>query len=111
MPLVRRELGMPQMPLRQIARQAELAHNPVLYAFSPSVIPPPDWPANHHVTGYWFLDGPVGWQPSTELRDFLAAGPPPWASASARRMGWRGGWSLSARICENKNPGYHCDRP
>ena len=77
-PLVRRELGLPPMPLREIARQAEMARTPVLYAFSPSVIPPPpDWPSNFHVTGYWFLDGPVDWQPSPELLDFLAAGPPP----------------------------------
>ncbi|MHB0935452.1 MAG: glycosyltransferase [Armatimonadota bacterium] len=78
MPLVRRELGLPPMPLREIARQAKLAQTPILYGYSPSVIsPPPDWPPHLHVTGYWFLDGPVDWQPSAALLDFLAAGPPP----------------------------------
>lgn len=78
MPLVRQEMGLPSMPLREIARRAEAAHTPILYGYSPSVIPPPpDWPPHLRVTGYWFLDGPVDWQPSTELLDFLAAGPPP----------------------------------
>ena len=49
---------------------------PVLYAFSPRVVPPPpDWSADVHVTGYWFLDGPDHAPP--ELVRFLEAGPPP----------------------------------
>jgi sterol 3beta-glucosyltransferase len=36
-----------------------LNQNPILYGFSPSVIPPPvDWGSNTHVTGYWYLDPP-----------------------------------------------------
>jgi sterol 3beta-glucosyltransferase len=51
---------------------------PVLYAFSPQVVPPPaDWPAHAHVTGYWFPAPPDGWEPPRALLDFLAAGPPP----------------------------------
>jgi sterol 3beta-glucosyltransferase len=51
---------------------------PVLYAFSPHVVPvPPDWPATTVVTGYWFLDRPATWQPPRALVDFLEAGPPP----------------------------------
>ncbi|GAB4453898.1 MAG: glycosyltransferase [Anaerolineae bacterium] len=50
---------------------------PLLFGFSPSVIPPPpDWGARVHVTGYWYLDAP-DWQPPPGLVDFLAAGPPP----------------------------------
>ena len=30
-----------------------------------------------HVTGYWFLDNPPGWQPPGELVTFLGSGPPP----------------------------------
>jgi sterol 3beta-glucosyltransferase len=51
---------------------------PWLFAYSPSVLPKPaDWQPYHHVTGYWFLDEPPGWQPSADLLAFLEAGPPP----------------------------------
>ena len=51
---------------------------PVLYGYSPSVVPKPaDWPAWVHVTGYWFLPPPVDWQPPAGLVDFLDDGPPP----------------------------------
>jgi UDP:flavonoid glycosyltransferase YjiC (YdhE family) len=51
---------------------------PVLYGFSPSVIPPPpDWDADTHVTGYWFIDTAADWTPPSDLMDFLRAGPPP----------------------------------
>ena len=51
---------------------------PILYGFSPSVIPPPaDWGSNTHVTGFWYLDPPADWTPSQELVDFIDAGSPP----------------------------------
>jgi sterol 3beta-glucosyltransferase len=51
---------------------------PHLYGISPSVLPKPDdWPDNHHITGYWFLDGSKSWQPSPDLQKFLASGPDP----------------------------------
>jgi len=50
----------------------------ILYGYSPHVIPPPaDWPDAVHVTGYWFLEPPAGWEPPAELVAFLQAGPPP----------------------------------
>jgi UDP:flavonoid glycosyltransferase YjiC (YdhE family) len=54
-------------------------HNmPVLYGFSPSVIPAPsDWNGNTHITGYWFVDETDDWQPPTALLDFLRSGSPP----------------------------------
>jgi sterol 3beta-glucosyltransferase len=46
--------------------------------FSPSFLPAPtDWPPHHHVTGFWFLDEPAGWQPPAGLVRFLESGPPP----------------------------------
>jgi UDP:flavonoid glycosyltransferase YjiC (YdhE family) len=52
--------------------------SPVLYAFSPVVIPPPaDWEGHARVTGYWFSDLPAGWTPPPELVTFLESGPPP----------------------------------
>lgn len=51
---------------------------PTLYGFSPSVLSKPEeWEPTIHVTGYWFLPTQESWQPSPELSDFLAAGPPP----------------------------------
>ncbi|HZT80519.1 MAG TPA: glycosyltransferase [Gemmataceae bacterium] len=51
---------------------------PTVAGYSPHVLPPPpDWGANIHVTGYWFLDAPADWRPPPRLRDFLEAGPPP----------------------------------
>ncbi|QDV36180.1 glycosyltransferase [Tautonia plasticadhaerens] len=50
---------------------------PVLYAFSPSVIEPPDdWPESVHVNGFWSLEE-SGYEPPSELASFLESGPPP----------------------------------
>ena len=55
-----------------------LQHTPILYGYSPSVIPKPsDWDNNTHVTGYWFLDQADDWTPPAALIEFLQAGPPP----------------------------------
>jgi len=51
---------------------------PILYAFSPHVVAPPvDWAHDVHVTGYWCLDPPGGWEPPPGLLEFLDAGPAP----------------------------------
>jgi sterol 3beta-glucosyltransferase len=51
---------------------------PRLYSFSPILFPkPPDWGEDCHITGYWFLDHPPGWQPPAGLVDFLESGSPP----------------------------------
>ncbi len=53
-------------------------HIPTVYGFSPSVLPiPSDWPPEHHVSGYWFLDEPTSWQAPKGLARFLESGPPP----------------------------------
>jgi len=36
-----------------------------------------EWPDNHQITGYWFLDETEEWQPPKDLTDFLKAGPAP----------------------------------
>lgn len=49
-----------------------------LLGYSPQVVlPPADWPANIHTTGYWFLNEDANWSPSPELQQFLEAGPQP----------------------------------
>lgn len=70
--------------LRGISRFADVLRRdngepvPVLYPFSPHVVPPPaDYPAHVHVTGYWFMDRDADWTPDAALTDFLEAGPPP----------------------------------
>lgn len=75
----RREVfGLPPAPFAGPLYAKNLAGMPVLYGFSPVVIPPPkDWGTDVHVTGYWFLDVEDGWAPPTGLVEFLAAGPPP----------------------------------
>src|SRR5439155_245272 len=41
---------------------------PICHGFSPAVVPrPADWPANVHVTGYWWPARPAGWQPPEPL--------------------------------------------
>lgn len=51
---------------------------PMLYSFSPILVPkPPDWGESIHITGYWFLNHPPGWQPPAALKGFLESGPPP----------------------------------
>lgn len=65
-------LGLPE-------REAPVGKDlPVLYGFSPLVIPPPpDWGPLRHITGYWNLPAGPGWTPPPALEAFLAAGPPP----------------------------------
>lgn len=71
-------LGLPPLGLIALSRRLRSAQSPLLCAYSPAIAPPPpDWDASVHVTGYWFLDRPVDWQPSRELAAFLDAGPPP----------------------------------
>jgi UDP:flavonoid glycosyltransferase YjiC (YdhE family) len=67
-----------------------LQHAPVLYGFSPAVIPKAcDWDDRTYVTGYWFLDPTSDWTPPPALASFLEAGPPPvyvgFGSMSSRR--------------------------
>jgi UDP:flavonoid glycosyltransferase YjiC (YdhE family) len=77
--LARRDvLGLPTAPFLGPFSADCLQHCPILYGYSPSVIPKPsDWDDNMHVTGYWFLDQADDWTPPAALIEFLQAGPPP----------------------------------
>jgi sterol 3beta-glucosyltransferase len=77
--LVRREvLGLPAAPLWGPFNSDCIRKYPILYGYSPSVIPrPSDWDSAIHVTGYWFLDPADDWTPPPALMEFLRAGPPP----------------------------------
>jgi sterol 3beta-glucosyltransferase len=70
-------LDLPASPFFGPYNNLRLQQLPVLYGFSPSVIPQPsDW-QNAKVTGYWFLDAANDWTPPRALTDFLQNGSPP----------------------------------
>lgn len=51
---------------------------PLLHAFSPTVLPPPpDWRPHVITTGYWFLDSPAHAHLPEHVEEFLASGPAP----------------------------------
>lgn len=51
---------------------------PIIYGFSPSVIPrPKDWGDNIHITGFWTLDPPENWKPPSIVTEFLEEGSNP----------------------------------
>jgi sterol 3beta-glucosyltransferase len=76
--LNRQRAGLPALPRRPPSRWPRSLRPPVLYGFSPSVVPvPPDWPDDVHVTGYWFRDPDPEWSPPAALAAFLAAGRAP----------------------------------
>lgn len=59
-------LNIPAAPLLGPYNSKSIHNMPVLYGFSPSVIPAPsDWNGNTHITGYWFVEEADDWKPST----------------------------------------------
>jgi sterol 3beta-glucosyltransferase len=74
----RKRLGLrPWRSYAEMSKYARSLNTPILSGFSPNVIAkPPDWDEVQHVTGYWFLDEPAGWQPPADLLNFLENGPP-----------------------------------
>ena len=69
-------LGLPAAPLLGAFDAECTRHTPILYGYSPAVIPPaPDWDARTHVTGYWF-PAEQEWQPPEELLRFVEGGAP-----------------------------------
>lgn len=71
-------LNLPTAPFWGPYKIDRLHHNPILYGFSPSVIPQAaDLDANIIVTGYWFLEPATDWNPPRELVEFIQADSPP----------------------------------
>jgi UDP:flavonoid glycosyltransferase YjiC (YdhE family) len=72
------KLNLPPFPFTGPLPMIYRGFHPTLYGVSPQVYPKPaDYPAHHHITGYWFLDCDPAWEPPAALEDFLAAGDPP----------------------------------
>lgn len=76
---VRRRVGLPKRRLYFPFDEDPLRPpTPILCAWSPSILPPStDWKANVHVTGYFYFDSTIAYQPLDELKEFLEAGNPP----------------------------------
>jgi sterol 3beta-glucosyltransferase len=74
---IRAEIGLDPLPFFGPFGDVNRYRLPVLYGWSPSVLPrPPEWGDWLCTTGYWFLDR-SDWRPSDALVDFLDSGPPP----------------------------------
>lgn len=74
----RRTLNLPMAPIRGPLGGDSIKRQPILYGFSPLVVPKPvDWGEDKHVTGFWYLNSSVMWTPPDELVRFLEDGPPP----------------------------------
>lgn len=96
-----RVLGLP--PLRRfpdLFTRADGSQVPLLYPYSPHVLPvPDDFPSHAHVTGYWFLSQAAGWQPDPGLESFLESGPPP-VYVGFGSMGGKGGEKRASLVID-----------
>ncbi|KAK9836119.1 hypothetical protein WJX81_002671 [Elliptochloris bilobata] len=76
----RKTIGLPSLRGRGYATAVQDDRVPFMYCFSTHLVPKPkDWGVEIDITGFCFLDVAqrTGFEPPTELREFLAAGPPP----------------------------------
>ncbi|MEV6065204.1 glycosyltransferase [Nocardia sp. NPDC052001] len=74
----RRELGLPEVSVRELRRRRTAAEWPILHGYSPTVAPrPADWRTGLEVSGFWWPARPTGWEPPADLVAFLEAGPAP----------------------------------
>jgi sterol 3beta-glucosyltransferase len=75
---VRSEHGLPGLSGREHLRMLRERNWPVLYGFSPTVVPrPADWRDGLRVVGYWWPPTSPGWRPDPGLVEFLDDGPAP----------------------------------
>jgi sterol 3beta-glucosyltransferase len=100
-------LGLLAAPLLGPYTSKRVVQYPILYGYSPAVIPPPaDWDEHIHVSGYWFLDPSEDWTPPTDLVRFLEAGPTPvyvgFGSMSNQNPGETTKLVLEALECANQ---------
>jgi sterol 3beta-glucosyltransferase len=74
----REKLGLPYVLPRELRRRRTTAKWPILYGYSPSVLPrPADWRSGIEVVGFWWPARPTDWKPPAELVRFLDDGPAP----------------------------------
>eukprot|EP00899_Mesostigma_viride_P020931 jgi/Mesvir1/2883/Mv13959-RA.2 len=72
-------LALPKIRLGEGAASLLHSHRvPFAYCWSPTLVPrPSDWGSHIDVLGFFFLDLASSYTPPQDLKDFLAAGPPP----------------------------------
>src|SRR5947209_473317 len=69
-------LGLRPVSILELLRSYRRSH--FLLSYSASVLPKPgDWPANIHLTGFWFMNSASKWEASAELTRFLEEHPQP----------------------------------
>lgn len=74
----RKSLNLTPVPINGPFDALYQRHTPFVYGYSRFVVPPAsDFPAWHHITGYWFLDDEGEWSPPPDLVRFIADGSPP----------------------------------
>jgi sterol 3beta-glucosyltransferase len=94
----REGVGLPRYPFLGPYRQVRGRRHPVLYGFSPAVLPrPADWAPWLHVTGYWFLPEDQAWTPPARLEEFMATRPAP-VCVGFGSMRPRDPWKLSDAV-------------
>lgn len=72
----RRQLDLPILGAE--AEEEQMRTLDHLFCWSEQVLPKPaEWPDCMHITGFWFLDHEVAFQPPPRLQQFLEAGDPP----------------------------------
>ena len=70
-------LGMEPLPRWGALSRLYAESETVLCGFSEHVVPRPgDWPGNHEIAGFWFMDDSA-WSPPDDFLDFTGAGPAP----------------------------------
>ena len=97
---VRRQLGLP--PVRWILSRWLFDSDLVLGLFPDWFGPPqPDWPAHTRVVGFPLWDSSAEVELSSEVRDFLAAGPPPIAfSPGSANRGAHAFFAAAVEACD-----------
>ncbi|MFE4196255.1 glycosyltransferase [Paenarthrobacter sp. NPDC056912] len=75
---LRKALGLKKESRAVGERRRRKAKATILHGISPTVLPrPADWHSGLVMAGYWRPAVEPDWQPSADLMDFLADGPPP----------------------------------
>jgi sterol 3beta-glucosyltransferase len=70
-------LGLKTLPV-SFYSHLDVSRLPIVYGFSPNLLPrPEDWGDWLQVSGHWFQEDQIKWQPPDELLRFLEAGKPP----------------------------------
>ncbi len=76
--MLKEDFGISPLPFLGPMRELRIRKHPMLFGFSEALISKPtDWGEWHHVSGNWFLDQMLNWEPPARLVDFLTCGPPP----------------------------------